>query len=92
MAVYYEEGSSATVYGGFKDMRVENNRLYIKKYFPQYEGQDHVMGDCAMHPTLHLIAIEKTFVPASILDVIVTVESWSNNMDILHPEIPDLME
>ena len=92
LAVYYEAGSSATVYGGFKDMRVENNRLYIKKYFPQYAGQDYVMGDCAEHPTLHLIAIEKAFNPANIVDVIVTIEPWSSNMDILHPELPDLME
>ncbi|MBE6674804.1 MAG: hypothetical protein E7596_06825 [Ruminococcaceae bacterium] len=92
LAVYYEAGSSATVYGGFKDMRVENNRLYIKKYFPQYKGQDYVIGDCAEHPTLHLIAVEKSFTPHSIVDVIVTIEPWSSNMDILHPEIPDLME
>ncbi len=92
LAVYYEAGSSATVYGGFKDMRVENNRLYIKKYFPQYAGQDSIMGDCAMHPTLHLIAIEKSFTPANIVDVIVTIEPWSSNMDIVYPELPDLIE
>lgn len=77
LAVYYTEPSGAWVHGGFKDMRVANNIIYLTKYYPEKtnNGDLEILYDEWEHPTLHFIVVEKTFIPEEITDIIVLKDS-----------------
>ena len=76
LALYFTEGGSGTVLGGFKDMKAVNGTIYITKYYPQFEsdGELDYVSDNLVYPVLHIIAIEKAFDPQEITNVVVFKE------------------
>lgn len=76
LAICYKEGYDMLAYGGFKDFTVKNNTIYITKYYPQYkhgEDEDIVVSGFAC-TVLHLVVVERCFIPEEITDVVVFME------------------
>ncbi len=76
LAICYKEGYNMLAYGGFKDFTVKNNTIYITKYYPQYkhgEDEDIVVNGFAC-TVLHLVVVERCFIPEEITDVVVFME------------------
>lgn len=67
IVAYVSEYDSSLVLGGFRNMRVENNKIFIEKYI---EAKDMLGSNDALYTTLHLIAVEKTFIPEEINEVV----------------------
>lgn len=73
LAICYKEGYDMLAYGGFKDFTVKNNTIYITKYYPQYvHGEDEdILVSGFSCTVLHLVVVERCFIPEEITDVVV---------------------
>ena len=71
IVAYVRMYDSSLVLGGFRNMRVENNKIFIDKYI---EAKGMISGNDGMYTVLHLIAVEKIFTPEEINEVVDTCE------------------
>ena len=67
IVAYVRMYDSSLVLGGFRNMRVENNKIFIYKYI---EANGSLESNDAMYTVLHLVAVEKTFIPKEINEVV----------------------
>ncbi len=67
VVAYVRMYDSSLVLGGFRNMRVANNKIFIDKYI---EANGMISGNDGMYTVLHLIAVEKIFTPEEINEVV----------------------
>ena len=67
IVAYVRQYDNSLVLGGFRNMRVENNKIFIDKYI---EAKGSLESNDAMYTVLHLVAVEKTFAPDEINEVV----------------------
>ena len=71
IVAYVRMYDSSLVLGGFRNMRVANNKIFIDKYI---EANGMISGNDGMYTVLHLIAVEKIFTPEENNEVVDTCE------------------
>ena len=92
IALYQEEGGGAYVGGLFRNLIIKNgNTLEINHYYEweENDGEYGIESDDAIHPTIYLIAVEKSFDTSKIESVQLRGKSYIEKE---HNDIPDRIE
>ena len=89
IALYQEEGGGAYVGGQFRNLIIKNgNTLEINHYYEweENDGEYGIESDDAIHPTIYLIAVEKSFDTSKIESVLLRGKPYIEKE---HNDIPD---